>query len=381
MKRTLNATERLTLHLLDCALWGGEPRTDLFDLEQTDWQGIVDLAVRHTVHGLVASQMKRVAETLGDEGLAMGCLQILMQTGRASSLLDEGVARVARALEAGGFGGALLKGQGVARYYREPGLRVCGDIDYYTGARTTEAAQWLVANVEGTTLHRTGNEQKHTGCMLGDVEIELHWRAANSDGTEAGERLLQWTESTLASGDHRTATIGGAEVRVPTAMFDAIYVFHHFFHHFLHEGIALRQVCDWLRCLYVNRDEIDRGELERLLKDFGLLGAWRLFGAMAVRHLGMPSDAFPLYNNKVCARKSDRLLRLLLDSSNFGQTQKTAFESALQSDHWWKHKWQSMSHYTRFYASRAWLFPRQGGHLLLKYYKMGIKGIKRNERA
>ena len=362
MNTKLNCTERQTLHLLRCALWGGEPETCLFPLDTTDWQAIIDLSVRHTVHGLVASEMKRVAEELGEEGLAMSCLQIVMQTGRANTVMDGTLSTLEAALKEGGFGGYLLKGQGVGRCYREPALRVCGDIDWYTGARTEEVAAWLTGHCPGFRLERSGNEGKHKGAKLGDVEVELHRRADNPDGTEGGRRLHEWVEAQLNPGP-------------PTPTFHAVYVFHHLLHHFLREGVALRQVCDWMRCLYAWRADIDEGELTRLLADFRLTGPWRLLGAVAVRHLGMPAEAMPLYNNKVARWRSNRLLRLLLDSSNFGEEQKQAFERKLDREGWWKHRWQSACHYTSFYGQRALLFPRHGGRLLWKYYVAGAKNF------
>ena len=107
------------LHLLCCALWEREPDVHLFDASGTDWQGILDIARRHTVHGLVASRMKAVARELEAEDVLEQCWLTMLEVGRANSQLDSVLADVVKALGVAGERAVLMKGQGVARYYAE----------------------------------------------------------------------------------------------------------------------------------------------------------------------------------------------------------------------------------------------------------------------
>ena len=360
------------VYLLRCALWDQKP--DARQLGETpDWQAIMLAAGRHTVHGLVAQQVKKVAEQQDNEPLMRAAMKVLMKTSHDNRHANAVVADLARVMREGGYHAVLLKGQGVARYYPQPELRCVGDIDYYTGEKTDEIAARLQEELPDLCYHPSGNEAKHKNGTLRGVEIELHRRATNMSIMPTAMEIHEWTEEVLNSDDQRTATIDGCEVTVPSALFDAIYVFHHFYRHFLRDGIGLRHICDWLRTLYANRDEIDTKELERLLRKFEMLEAWQLFGLMAVRNLGMPQDAFPLFDGRR-TRAADMLMRELVKDSNFGfEKHEKLMEN--MPEPFLAHKWRSMKHYTRLYWVRARLFGHQGRILLTGYYRDGIKKL------
>ena len=360
------------VYLLRCALW--EERPDIRHLgDAPDWQAIMQAAGRHTVHGLVAQQVKKVAEQSDNESLMRAAMKVLMRVSHDNLHVNAVVADLTRVIHEGGFHAILLKGQGVARYYPQPELRCVGDIDYYTGEHTDEIADLLQEKLPDISYHRSGNEPKHKNGTLRGVEIELHRRATNLSINTKAVEIHEWTEEVLHSDNQRTALIGGCEVTVPSALFDAIYVFHHFYRHFLRDGIGLRHVCDWMRTLYANRDEIDTSELERLLRQFEMLEAWQLFGLMAMRHLGMPQDAMPLFDGRR-TKAADLLMHELVKDSNFG-FEKQERLTEFMPKYTLSHKWHSMKHYTRLYWVRTRLFGKQGRILLTGYLRSGIKKL------
>ena len=370
--RKITVAERQMVYLLRCALWEQQPDAQQLG-DAPDWQAIMVAAGRHTVHGLVAQQVKKLAEQTDNEPLMRAAMKVLMKTSHDNRHVNAILADLTRVMREGGYHTVLLKGQGVARYYPQPELRCPGDIDYYTGEKTDKIAERLQENIPDIFYHLSGNEAKHKNGTLRGVEIELHRRATNMSIMPTAIEIHEWTEEMLRSDDQRTAIIGGCEVTVPTAIFDAIYVFHHFYRHFLRDGIGLRHICDWLRTLYANRDEIDTTELERLLREFEMLEAWQLFGLMEVRHLGMPQEAMPLYDGRR-TRAADLLMRELVKDSNFG-FEKHEKLMKFMPKYTLSHKWHSMKHYTRLYWVRSRLFGRQGRLLLNGYYRSGIKKL------
>ena len=76
----------------------------------------------------------------------------------------------------------------------------------------------------------------------------------------------------------------GADVPLPSPDNDVIIVFTHFLQHFFVGGVGLRQICDWCRLLWTYRDSIDRGLLERRLKEMGIVSEWQAFGAFVVEY-------------------------------------------------------------------------------------------------
>ena len=374
MRKYLKITtaERQMLYLLRCAMWEQQP--DIRQLGDTpDWQAIMEAAGRHTVHGLVAQQVKKVADQTENEPLMKASLKVLMKMSHDNRLVNTIVADLTRVMREDGYHTVLLKGQGVARYYPQPELRCPGDIDYYTGEQTDEIAELLHEKIPDISYHPSSNKPLHINGTLQGVEIELHRRATNLIVMPKANAIHEWTEHELHSDNQRIATISRCEVTVPSAIFDAIHVFHHFYHHFLRNGIGLRHVCDWLRTLYVNRDEIDTVELERLLREFETLEAWQLFGLMAVRHLGMPQEVMPLYDGRRW-RKADLLMRELVKDSNFGFEKRGRLRE-IMSESFLVYKCRSIKHYTRLFWVRSRLFGRQGRMLLISYYRNGIKKL------
>ena len=365
-----NCSEQM-LYLLRCALWEEKLDTSRFD-EQTDWQGIMGKAGKHTVHALVAQQIKRVAEAQNNEPLVAACIRVLMQASQSNQLVNNVLKRLSHTIRQCGFPAMLLKGQGVARYYQQPDLRVCGDIDYYTGKQTDEITERLAKEIDGLEIHTGGNRAKHRNAGLNGVEIELHYHTFCPSKREIAEKVDAWSDDELAH-HTRTMMLGDTEVTVPSASFDAVYIFIHLYFHFLSEGIGLRQVCDWMRCLHVNRQEISEERVGEWLTRFGLVHAWQLFGLMAVRHLGMPREEMPLYRDRR-RRAADRLFLHLMDSSNFGMEMKQIWEKNIPR-RFLAHKWYSLKQYTEFYVPRAYLFPRQGVPRLFGYYKRSLRQI------
>lgn len=62
----------------------------------------------------------------------------------------------------------------------------------------------------------------------------------------------------------------GAEIMLPDANNDIIFVFTHILQHFFREGIGLRQICDWCRLIWRYQDEIYVELLSKRIKKAGI---------------------------------------------------------------------------------------------------------------
>ena len=234
----------------------------------------------------------------------------------ASQRVDEVLGRVVARYRAAGLTPVLLKGQGVARLYREPQLRQPGDIDLYFGpsyARANaEAAGWEgVALHPATTYHRSFTWQ--------GVTVENHRRyvdfyhPANRRAWAAIAARLPLTDgSVLALPD-------GGEVAVPSARMNALYLLLHLMHHFLQTGVGLRQVCDWACLLARHGRSLDGATLAADLRALGMLRPAAALARIVVDELGVPAGAVPA-ELLGAARGADVRLLLadILASGNFG---------------------------------------------------------------
>jgi hypothetical protein len=67
--------------------------------------------------------------------------------------------------------------------------------------------------------------------------------------------------------------------------------------------------------------------LEKRLHAMGVVTEWKAFASLAVNHLGMPEDAMPLYSpSKRWEKKAGRIIRLILETGNFGQNRDLAYQ-------------------------------------------------------
>jgi hypothetical protein len=127
-------------------------------------------------------------------------------------------------------------------------------------------------------------------------------------------------------------TIGDAEVPVPSASYNALYVFMHAWHHFESSGVGFRQLADWALCLHqahiqaTPEDWQDLcNEIDAILTTLHLKTAWQTFGHVLVNHLHLPAEAFPLYTMRY-QKRADRLFRQLLLDGHCGRPAAFSFK-------------------------------------------------------
>ena len=227
----------------------------------------------------------------------------------------EALRAVKARLDSAGIPFVLLKGLGCDWYYPEPGLRDMGDIDIYVGEENYGRA----AHLFGPDTESQGSP-KHFSIEIEGVTVEIHKRCEDLPSRRADKYFRSITVAGLTT-ELTPLDIDGIGVNTPSDNFNAIYLFTHFFYHFLGGGCGLRQICDWTLFLHAKRGTLDNEYIVTALKKLGLANAWKTFGAMAVRRLGLPADEMPLYDSRL-SRRGDRLLRIILEMGNFGSTRK-----------------------------------------------------------
>lgn len=312
----MNSERQKFLVLLRAGLWNTPAEAALFS-GQTDWEVLFAHAARQTVSGLVAT---------GIGMLPCGCpvpisvakrlRDVTAATIRSHALLNRTLAEAVAMLRQNGIHPVLLKGQGVAANYIEPHLRMCGDIDLYVGQRDYGRACELARRWAGTK--ETIESEKHYQFKYGDVTVELHRIAERLVLPWQNARFQRWTQKHLHHSRLRGIEIEGVPISLPPVNFDALYIFNHAWHHFSQGGgIGLRQLCDWVRYLHVFCAEINRMELKRDLKSFGLWYPWLFFGPIAVDRLGLPREEYPFYTGRY-ARQAARISDMIEAGGNFG---------------------------------------------------------------
>ena len=297
--------------LLKAGLWN---ETLDIRLDKDEFKSVWNDATRQVTRGLIASALvssnavpPKVVDRLQDH-----LLKIAGENLKMGNVLAQSV----EALHREGIDPVLLKGHGVASFYKVPMLRESGDIDLYVGqVNYRKAFDTLVAMTEAPESFEFEEHSKHSHVEINGITVELH-RFCEVLPRRYDKFFQDVALKGLSTGlDH--VTYEDITVNTPEPTFNAFFLFNHLWRHFVTEGVGLRQVCDWTMFLHAKAGEIDRSRLESILRSLDLLKAWQVFGRVAVDVLGLPSEEMP-FDEPSYSSKVPGLVAMMIKEGNFG---------------------------------------------------------------
>jgi len=310
--------EIVFLEILKAGMWGVRPQVpEGFD----EWLGVVRLAKSQSVLGVVGNGLlsdaelsQRIPKDLRDK-----VKRFVMSSMMTHNLLNGTLVKVVSVLRDNGVESVLLKGQGIARYYPQPELRQCGDIDLYVGLDNAAKAYDILSPVAAKVDERERIDKgKHYHVTMPEgVEVEVH-RLTDLIVSSKRNKIYQTASDKGTSTGLVTYDFGGTAVNTPADDFNAFFIFNHLFHHFLTSGIGLRQFCDWMMFLHARKGRLDLEYLGKLLSDMDMMKPWKAFGCVLVKLLGMPEEEFPFYDRRQ-ENKVGKIIRRVFDEGNFGK--------------------------------------------------------------
>ena len=315
-RRVGQGTDSQFFALLRSGLWNEVPERDPFAVG-TDWEALHHLASRQTVVPLVTDGINRLPQELlpAKPERLDPFLGDMMATDNRNRVLDAFIPKLFNALQ--GIPVVLVKGQSLAVDYPDPERRQPGDIDLLLLPSSYEAAKEILLP-KATTVLDEKREIWHQGMRFKSVEVEVHGSISTLMSRKLDGKLAALLEEQFDGRPFPTVSIGGADVPVPDADFNAIYIFVHFLHHYWSGGVGLRQLVDWMIFVSVHKRDIHPVVLEVRLQDLGLLRLWKVFTGFAQEYLGCPVEKLPLAAAPDPG-KNARIWRYLRRSGNFGK--------------------------------------------------------------
>lgn len=312
-----NTTERQFLALLRYGLQGR--MDDLADRWETaDWPAIGRQARRQAVAGVTYDGIALLPPSQRPpRGLLLEWYARTVRIERENALLDGRLVEAVGRYRHMGLSPVLLKGQGVAQYYRLPAHRQPGDIDLFFPegyeAANAEILRWDgVVSLEETTYHR--------GFLWNGVEIENHRLYVDFYHRRNRRAWQRVAAEVPLTGEERYRVGTDFSVPVPAPQMNAVYLFLHLLHHFLQVGVGLRQVCDWVRFVQTRHEAIDPALFAQCIEELRLRRAVTALAYVGETYLGLPPKLLHLPTHTPEARHyGEMLLRDVLDRGNFGQ--------------------------------------------------------------
>lgn len=168
-------------------------------------------------------------------------------------VLCKHVTEVSNRMKSFGFDSCILKGQGVARLYPDPGSRQSGDIDVWV--RLEDSHHGLLRRPSRKVPPLVRNLRRHW--KVGEIvyhhadvymfedgtSLEVHFMPTWMFNPLFNRRLQHYFDS---QADRQFSNIDPVlGVAVPTVDFNCVYMLLHIFRHFLFEGVGLRQLMDY----------------------------------------------------------------------------------------------------------------------------------------
>ena len=292
----------------------------------TDWNVVYQLANEQSVQGIVL----RGIEELRAKGIELsvpkvlllqwiGEVQVIEQRNKEMNVF---LAELIEKLRKNDVYAILVKGQGIAQCYEKPLWRSSGDIDLLLSDSNYDKAKDVLLPL-ATNTEQEFTHFKHLGMTINGWVVELHGTLHSRLSKRVDRGIDEVQRDVFYDGNVRSWDNNGTQVFLPSPDNDVIFVFTHILHHFFFEGIGLRQFCDWCRLLWTYKDTLNRGLLESRIQEMGLMSEWKAFAAFAVKWLGMPTEAMPLYSvDARWERKADRICSFVLEVGNFGHKQR-----------------------------------------------------------
>ena len=333
----MTTVQRAFFELVRAGLWGTQANAEAFD-NNTDWNQLYICGKNQTLLGIMLDGMQTLPEELRPpRALYLKWCASVLQTEENNRHLNSEVGKLFTLLRAHGVEPVLLKGQGVARNYRQPLHRQCGDIDIFIGKQNFELVNQLL---------RTDGEEKgevtykHSSYNWHNVIIENHRILTQMMSPRANRRLQQYIASWHGTDKAVKFNLEGYEVTVPPVEFDAIFLLFHAVHHLFDMGIGFRQICDWACLLRRNRESINRDHVAHKLTELKLDRTAKIFGALTVNCLGLDRTELPLDFSQEEEKVSEWLLDIIWGGGNFGKFDKN---KKLRPKGYWRGKWHTFT--------------------------------------
>lgn len=320
----LDNNQRAFFELLRAGLWEIDAR--LSQYKDVDYSAVMRMAEEQSVVGLVAAGLEHVTDVKVPQQWALQFAGQTIQLEQRNKAMNVFIAKLIEKLRNEDIYTLLVKGQGIAQCYEKPLWRSSGDVDLLLSVINYERAKELLCPL-ATDVETEYTHFKHQGMSIDGWVVELHGTLHSRLSKRVDNGIDEVQKEVLYGKKVRSWVHGGTQVFLPSPDNDVIFVFTHILHHFFFEGIGLRQLCDWCRLLWTYKDSLNYELLELRIRKMGLMSEWKAFAAFAVKWLGMPAEAMPLFedndnHNANLDKKADKIYKFVLEVGNFGHKQR-----------------------------------------------------------
>ena len=273
MQKTIDNNQKLLLDLCAKSLFD----KDVVLPSEFYVQNIIDESNRQTVFSLIYSFIKR---KISDDNAHKRFSQIIAKNIRVEYSHNE----VHRVLSENNIPYVIIKGVASASYYKEPMLRMMGDVDVLVAPENIAKANELLNSIGFVTTDDIDGDDMHIGYNRKDgIPCELHRRINGVPNNDTGKIINRYVADIFEkSEEHKTSN---GSCIVPSKFHHGLILLLHTANHLTHEGVGLRHICDW--AVFVNSMSNDdfMSTFDLPLKEMGLWRFAQLLTLCCIKYL------------------------------------------------------------------------------------------------
>lgn len=271
---------------------------DLSTLKKADWQKLVNLSFEQGVAALAVDGLQKLYESCPDLELELDSpeLETLKYEWFGSCFDAEqnyakhlgAIEKLASLYNAQSIPMLLMKGYGLSLNYPVPNHRPSGDIDVYLYGYGYFGDQ-MVQNLFKCDVKQ--NEDKHSVFQIDGVSVENHACFVN-DTIQPSLTGLNVTLTEIAdeSIEHK---VGSSVLKLPSPMFNALFLPFHCAGHFVHGEATVRQLCDWACFVQKYGENVAWETAKNLSEKYGFWKFYCCMNGILMDYLGVSAYCLP----------------------------------------------------------------------------------------
>lgn len=229
-----------------------------------DWHNVMSVARKHGVMGILFSGIEKLEENcaIPKELLLQWC-GIALNIESQNAFLDARSRELTKIFSEFGFRSCILKGQGTAVLYPNPGQRSCGDIDLWVEGKRGDILRFLKQKwTLGDVLVYHADAK-----IFEDVAVEIHYLPAFSYNPFRDYKYRKFFKE---EGQTQFKLFDKNKgFTHPSLYFNAVYSLIHIFNHSLKNEILFKQIVDYYYILK-HLQTSDRIRIKKTIKWMGL---------------------------------------------------------------------------------------------------------------
>ncbi|AQX83635.1 nucleotidyltransferase family protein [Elizabethkingia bruuniana] len=340
--------------LLRAGLWNRSiDAIDCFPLSKADWDTLFRISIQQTVEGIVFDGIQMLSsDLLPPREMHIKWLVRVEKIEQRNRWMNDILAEQVAFFSKESIQPILLKGQGLAICYENPGRRVCGDIDWYF--QTTDEfykADRLLAKYGIVTEATAGYSSFY---LWRDCEIDHHQKLFDIHNPF----LLGYLKHLQQHEKKRSVRISiqKEEIVLPSPLLQMLQVNAHILKHLLSFGIGIRQLCDAARLYKTYRNQVDGNVLKVVYTKLKIIKWIELLHEVLVKYIGLSEENLPFPSKR--QQSADWMMEEIWKSGNFGfHDERYQNENSGKREGTKRRLWSSFIKYVPYAPMEALSFP------------------------